>query len=202
MNIIRTYGLTISIHAPAKGATQRGFPLSSVGIISIHAPAKGATIPVCNMVGRYFNFNPRSREGSDLSPASFAFHASRFQSTLPRRERLRMSYICFGALSFQSTLPRRERQKLEILYRWWTVFQSTLPRRERLPTQSSISAGHLHFNPRSREGSDSAMLLHVISLSDFNPRSREGSDMQLSPWAAMQVKFQSTLPRRERHKLE
>ena len=34
-----------------------------------------------------------------------------------------------------------------------------------------------HFNPRSREGSDSAIVLFVISFSDFNPRSREGSDL-------------------------
>ncbi len=56
--------------------------------ISIHAPAKGATanprppsVPV-----RYFN--PRSREGSDLSGSMLFAIGTLFQSTLPRRERL------------------------------------------------------------------------------------------------------------------
>ena len=59
--------VTISIHAPAKGATRQPRPLGKFKGISIHAPAKGATDflqnnPVCSE-----NFNPRSREGSDCS---------------------------------------------------------------------------------------------------------------------------------------
>ena len=34
----------------------------------------------------------------------------------------------------------------------------------------------MHFNPRSREGSDELRLPHSGYLKDFNPRSREGSD--------------------------
>ena len=34
----------------------------------------------------------------------------------------------------------------------------------------------LHFNPRSREGSDSSSVQTIVSELDFNPRSREGSD--------------------------
>ena len=77
----------ISIHAPAKGATQMPDRTNiSIGI-SIHAPAKGAT-----------------RIGEIPS------YAYQFQSTLPRRER-----HCFNRSEpyilalFQSTLPRRER---------------------------------------------------------------------------------------------
>ena len=56
--------LTISIHAPAKGATGL-FSLWKVDkIISIHAPAKGATINV-----------------------AWSQLIDKFQSTLPRRER-------------------------------------------------------------------------------------------------------------------
>ena len=36
-------------------------------IISIHAPAKGATPSVLRRYACSLNFNPRSREGSDLS---------------------------------------------------------------------------------------------------------------------------------------
>ena len=55
--------------------------------ISIHAPARGATIfgkYICHMPG---NFNPRSREGSDYKKVSGELHAVIFQSTLPRGER-------------------------------------------------------------------------------------------------------------------
>ena len=34
----------------------------------------------------------------------------------------------------------------------------------------------MHFNPRSREGSDASSVAVGATISDFNPRSREGSD--------------------------
>ena len=56
---------TISIHAPAKGATAKALMKQEPNAISIHAPAKGATTGMRLLMapGRYFN--PRSREGSD-----------------------------------------------------------------------------------------------------------------------------------------
>ena len=58
--------------------------------ISIHAPAKGATNPFNFYCLFFLYFNPRSREGSDF----LTFHdllPYQFQSTLPRRERLNKS---------------------------------------------------------------------------------------------------------------
>ena len=57
--------------------------------ISIHAPAKGATPSLKPCRSRVFNFNPRSREGSDTILKQAAVRPPRFQSTLPRRERRR-----------------------------------------------------------------------------------------------------------------
>ena len=79
-----------------------------------------------------WNFNPRSREGSDDSlkdikkeekeisihaPAKGAtsqlltlYHCPAFQSTLPRRERLDVEHFGIELFKFQSTLPRRERR--------------------------------------------------------------------------------------------
>ena len=55
------------------------------------------------------------------------------------------------------------------------------------------------FNPRSREGSDKKAAVVCAEFVDFNPRSREGSDrMILRPLPEL-TKFQSTLPRGERH---
>ena len=56
-------------------------------------------------------------------------------------------------------------------------FQSTLPRRERQDKYLEHSELKLHFNPRSREGSDSGDYGKRGRTKNFNPRSREGSDL-------------------------
>ena len=122
---------TISIHAPAKGATvtlcviswppgnfnprsregsdDRSCKRDKKSDISIHAPAKGATerLEVQQMLS--CDFNPRSREGSD--------HAASFGSGL----------IC--------NFNPRSREGSDLLFCMYNVSQC-------------------YFNPRSREGSD------------------------------------------------
>ena len=56
---------TISIHAPAKGATVDKMDDDLEEEISNHAPAKGATRPAELLYQRIPDFNPRSREGGD-----------------------------------------------------------------------------------------------------------------------------------------
>ena len=56
---------SISIHAPAKGATVTPADGWVKGLISIHAPAKGATPRSYHVTSISSDFNPRSREGSD-----------------------------------------------------------------------------------------------------------------------------------------
>ena len=100
------------------------------------------------------------------------------------------------------------------------LFQSTLPRRERQNGLQKIRK-HMHFNPRSREGSDVVFIHWSFIVAYFNPRSREGSDEQSFPnltelltisihapakgatlvthtFDITMAVFQSTLPRRER----
>ena len=84
--------LQISIHAPAKGATAVPVLVSASVAISIHAPAKGATQMLADMQSLNQNFNPRSREGSDLTLTLSILNTLIFQSTLPRRER-QQSYL-------------------------------------------------------------------------------------------------------------
>ena len=55
------------------------------------------------------------------------------------------------------------------------------------------------FNPRSREGSDLKYQSLRVPLPDFNPRSREGSDLVQAYSVGVCCRFQSTLPRGERH---
>ncbi len=123
---------SISIHAPAKGATNNLMDKLRKLAISIHAPAKGAT------------------QKTYCTGLTY----TEFQSTLPRRERhnsrrrfKRFNFISIHApakgatifpfltkqkgYEFQSTLPRRERLFLACLFSYLLIFQSTLPRRER-----------------------------------------------------------------------
>ena len=58
----------ISIHAPARGATLSADNLFVTWNISIHAPARGATVASASIPCLGIYFNPRSREGSDKYP--------------------------------------------------------------------------------------------------------------------------------------
>ena len=99
------------------------------------------------------DFNPRSREGSDISQAQLlqdwriSIHAPAKGATVVCR-RVAMQHALF-----QSTLPRRERRRTRRCRSSWSSFQSTLPRRERRVKPQNCLTWR-HFNPRSREGSD------------------------------------------------
>ena len=150
---------------------------------------------VCYHCKNYFN--PRSREGSDsisafLLPSICYFNPrSREGSDRTVDKKALVSFI------FQSTLPRGER-----LYRFCppmldSIFQSTLPRGERRAEHDMIVTA-MHFNPRSREGSDAPRLPTTACPAYFNPRSREGSDASRLYDDLYTLSFQSTLPRGER----
>ena len=76
----------ISIHTPAKGVTFASNEDFSQAYISIHTPAKGVTIAPLRRDLHQNDFNPHSREGSDVAGSDFSFPLIAFQSTLPRRE--------------------------------------------------------------------------------------------------------------------
>ena len=73
------------------------------------------------------------------------------------------------------------------------------PRGERHLIIGQINFLIFYFNPRSREGSDSATVHRSDGLINFNPRSREGSDSSPHCFGYYCILFQSTLPRGERH---
>ena len=62
---LRPHAQSISIHAPARGATSELSTYCTNFFISIHAPARGATRKRQYQNSHMCNFNPRSREGSD-----------------------------------------------------------------------------------------------------------------------------------------
>ena len=78
----------VSIHAPARGATTiMSYPQIRL-MVSIHAPARGATMSQHTDLLSAASFNPRSREGSDKTTFVMINRLCKFQSTLPRGERL------------------------------------------------------------------------------------------------------------------
>ena len=122
----------------------------------------------------------------------------RFQSTLPREERLcvwlkprfdlfisihaptRGATIPIGLKSFNDLIsihaPTRGAtltclEQLQII----RAFQSTLPREERRAAHP-LSAALAYFNPRSHERSDEACSVRAGFDGYFNPRSHERSD--------------------------
>ncbi len=166
--------------------------------ISIHAPARGATQNKLPYLFANRNFNPRSREGSDIVRDAVWYFTLQFQSTLPRGERRGTTSTPTGSTTFQSTLPRGERlivipshgqlypfqstlprgerlgwQTSQILY---DTFQSTLPRGERLYGTAPVQGTELiSIHAPARGATKDAVLINNNTL-HFNPRSREGSD--------------------------
>ena len=122
------------------------------------------------------NFNPRSREGSDVEHGHNLVTKDGFQSTLPRRERRKTKI-------FNYSIPR---------------ISIHAPAKGATPAEALLPAPLRHFNPRSREGSDASHLIKSLASSAFQstlPRRERRKDRVQGLFTHS---FQSTLPRRER----
>ena len=124
----------------------------------------------------FINFNPRSREGSDYWQMPERQKPNRFQSTLPRRERLlanagaaKAEQISIHAPAKGATFSGCEKKTVSVI---------SIHAPAKGATQGKDLPGHakVNFNPRSREGSDPEQMRMQPIYTDFNPRSREGSD--------------------------
>ena len=129
--LLVSFRLTVSIHAPAWGATSMPHEPLIADAVSIHAPAWGATqawrTHQCDSDG----FNPRSRVGSDhrhtRTPAHLGCFNPRSRVGSDKNEQLRLSQLpCFN--------PRS---------RVGSDFAARPP-----------TGQLMRFNPRSRVGSD------------------------------------------------
>ncbi len=122
----------VSIHAPAKGATPNPVAGGRRKAVSIHAPAKGATRFVRPAPGRRSRFDPRPREGGDGRDRAGGLRAPAVSIHAPAK----------GA----------------------TVGGPGA----RQPRAS--------FDPRPREGGDDGCILRHSAVCGFDPRPREGGD--------------------------
>ena len=202
---------------------------------------------VLNMkTGQIINFNPRSREGSDRRSHLILRYITHISIHAPAKGATIRSLIEYEWIHrFQSTLPRRERL-CNVFYYWWRqfdfnprsregsdiistarretdlIFQSTLPRRERPGDLLGCVIPRVYFNPRSREGSDDHFGLDIQFTQEFQstlPRRErlhgnitffkfmfisihapaKGATFRVMRISWLFQIFQSTLPRRERH---
>ena len=100
------------------------------------------------------DFNPRSRVGSDKIGSCGRRHSWRFQSTLPRGERLVAEYDIRNGTEISIHAPA------------WGATKKGAAEPQKVK----------NFNPRSRVGSDQNAHGNVSGKMYFNPRSRVGSD--------------------------
>ena len=189
--------------------------------VSIHAPARGATNTYSD-IPHNICFNSRSREGSDcfFDTATNLGHC--FNSRSREGSDCQVPLLCLqgrvsihaparGATFGATTLTVEEevsihapaRGATRVLRVWMPslAFQFTLPRGERR-NPSFRSRICWSFNSRSREGSDLWSQLQFCPSRCFNSRSREGSDSNGCGIAVCNSPFQFTLPRGERRWLK
>ena len=168
--------LSISIHAPARGATDLQRRGSGRFRISIHAPARGATFGEEYRSAAFSNFNPRSREGSDRNTPRTKNERRSFQSTLPRGERrLRL----LRRLPTNSHFNPRSREGSDVNVR---PVRSSSPISIHAPARGatgSLCGRSYKYNisiHAPARGATERGFSWLMSGINFNPRSREGSD--------------------------
>ena len=147
----------------------------------------------------FFYFNPRSREGSDFPFTLMTSIFHKFQSTLPRGERLIKLHKPHSPSEFQSTLPRGERRFLDNLFTDAAKISIHAPARGATTDSNKYNEyDKISIHAPARGATCAKCNLKHLD-DDFNPRSREGSDIIGQALQVSTCKFQSTLPRGERH---
>ena len=86
--------VSISIHAPTRGATQTDRIRDRQSYNFNPRSHEGSDGAYYAAQCRFHNFNPRSHEGSDVMWLLLAQRQNVFQSTLPRGERHIKTYFC------------------------------------------------------------------------------------------------------------
>ena len=148
--------------------------------------------------------------------------SGKFQSTLPRRERLQPLSHSATFAEFQSTLPRRERPSWSlkiVVCRYFNprsregsdiltsiitlrqnLFQSTLPRRERHSSKMITSmSGAISIHAPAKGATSSKMITSMSGAISIHAPAK-GATPKHEAFHPI-YRFQSTLPRRERPKI-
>ena len=149
---VETHCIAVSIHAPARGATELEHIHGEFDKFQSTRP-RGARPPSHSISCQSPRFNPRAREGRDRSMRLGLLLTGKFQSTRPR-----------GARPQDSAAERNPSQ-----------FQSTRPRGARLLAPRRAGARACGFNPRAREGRDDIGASGSVSASRFQSTRPRGA---------------------------
>ncbi len=145
--------------------------------ISIHAPARGATT-LCFFLLYCFRFQSTLPQGERHNRAQNFRFTGTFQSTLPQGERPDRAATSDMVLVFQSTLPQGERRDGKG-HGFPCHISIHAPARGATTSTWRFPLTAWNFNPRSRKGSDVPPAQGLRYVRYFNPRSRKGSDARL-----------------------
>ena len=166
----------VSIHAPARGATQADREPCHLLAVSIHAPARGATGHDDAATDYRVCFNPRAREGRDDRPtrrgplpSCVSIHAPARGATPEHRKEAGRDHVSIHAPARGATPAARlglGRPQVSI----------HAPARGATWRRAACTCLHSCFNPRAREGRDAAHQTRIKVYGCFNPRAREGRD--------------------------
>ena len=143
----------VSIHAPARGATEISALDVRAGAVSIHAPARGATRatrgkPISVLFQSTRPRGARQHEASaSRSRQIVSIHAPARGATLERRGHLPAGIVSIHAPARGATAGMSNMRPLNL-------FQSTRPRGARRHGSDGLFAARRGFNPRAREGRD------------------------------------------------
>ena len=107
---------------------------------------------------------------------SYLFQTVIFQSTPPRRRRLKFDMLGLKTLSISIHASAKEATCYSITISILKYFNPRLREGGDFPVPAS-PARYTDFNPRLREGGDVVMLWIFNENLNFNPRLREGGDM-------------------------
>ena len=146
---------SISIHAPARGATA-GITATQNLSQDFNPRSREGSDTVCSpfvISSQYFN--PRSREGSDIQPTRNKREtADKFQSTLPRGERRALLGTLTNDEQISIHAPARGATPFGRIFRLFAAISIHAPARGATDDLLAFLGQDQDFNPRSREGSD------------------------------------------------
>ena len=152
----RIIGVSISIHALAKRATQEKFCGIISAVISIHALAKRATRAFSLLCSSQTHFNPRPRKEGDADMSKKRYKRRNFNPR-PRKEGDPPALIMLTMFSNFNPRPRKEGDNSRQVQKQNETFQSTPSQRGRLRSVCN-SRFTADFNPRPRKEGDLACL--------------------------------------------
>ena len=185
---------------PRGGRRHRPRRAGAVQSVSIHAPARGATPPAAEYGHRAARFNPRPRAGGDFCEnilrceRSVSIHAPARGATEPQ------AYDAKQGASFNPRPRAGGDVGLSMLDDQGNVFQSTPPRGGRLIAEiARISS--CCFNPRPRAGGDIPLQLVPEYSWHVSIHAPARGATHLNTLDSSLMEFQSTPPRGGRHEV-